>query len=507
MSHSTIHPRDVLNAVRKHKLLLIAPIVLCTSAAVVVALLRPATWEASQALVVRSETGETTAKLGRATQLEDMKSTQETILEFAKSRAVLMKALAQVGPGPNDKQTDNWPTEAALEGLQDAVSLSPPKGAEFGKTELFYLKVKDHDRARAIALATAICSQLQERLAALQAETSRGSIDELTQSASLARKELDKATAALGAMEQNVGNDLAELRILSDSPSGDSDLRRNLVELEKELRGYKATQVENEESLKLLQEAQASPEKLLAAPSLLLKSQPALGRLKDGLVDAQLRSGQALGTMSEDHPMVRGARESERVIRQQLYGEIGIAIQGVQADLKVGADRIQLLEQQVSAIQQRLTKLIDLRVQYANLADAVKNRSETLKTVEHELADARARNAAALATTRLNLVDKPDAGTRPIGPGRSMIAAGGLGGGLLISAAILFLLINPAPVHKPAIAEEQPVSASQEQPGPQTLVLAATPDTVTPEIGVPETAKPAPTGKLTLGKALQRVAG
>jgi hypothetical protein len=82
-----------------------------------------------------------------------------------------------------------------------------------------------------------------------------------------------------------------------------------------------------------------------------------------------------------------------------------------------------------------------------------------------------------------------------------------LGGGLLISAAILFLLINPAPVHKPAIAEEQPVSASQEQPGPQTLVLAATPDTVTPEIGVPETAKPAPTGKLTLGKALQRVAG
>ena len=38
MSHSTFHPRDVLNTVRKHKLLLIAPIVLCTSAAVVVAL-------------------------------------------------------------------------------------------------------------------------------------------------------------------------------------------------------------------------------------------------------------------------------------------------------------------------------------------------------------------------------------------------------------------------------------------------------------------------------------
>jgi uncharacterized protein involved in exopolysaccharide biosynthesis len=199
--------------------------------------------------------------------------------------------------------------------------------------------------------------------------------------------------------------------------------------------------------------------------------------------------------MSEDHPMVRGAREAERVIREQLYGEIAVAIQGVQADLHVGADRIQLLEQQVKAIQQRLTRLIDLRAEYANLADAVKNRSETLKTVEHELADARASNAAALATSRLNLVDKPDAGTRPVGPGRSVIAAGGFGGGLLISAAILFLLINPAPVHQPAVAEEQPAPVVEDQPEPQTLVLASTPG------------RPQPAGKLTLSKALQRVAG
>jgi uncharacterized protein involved in exopolysaccharide biosynthesis len=72
MSHATIHPQDVLNTVRKHKLLLIAPIVVLTGVAVIYALLRPATWEASQALVVRSETGETSAKLGRARQLEEM---------------------------------------------------------------------------------------------------------------------------------------------------------------------------------------------------------------------------------------------------------------------------------------------------------------------------------------------------------------------------------------------------------------------------------------------------
>ena len=486
MSQATIHPQDVLNTVKRHWLLLAAPVIVLTAAAVTYALLRPATWDASQALVVRNETGDASNKLGAISQLEDMKTTQETILELAKNRGVLLNALTEVGR-PADAATGKWPNEQALEGLQDSVSVVPPKGAEFGKTEVFYLKVQDHDRQRAIDLAAAISAQLQQRLSALREATSRGAIDELVHSQSLAQDDLTEATKALSTMEKHVGKDLAELRILSDSPSGDSDLRRNLLELEKELRAYKATQVENQESLKLLQEAQADPQKLLAAPGLLLKSQPALSRLKDGLVDAQLRSGQALGTMSEDHPMVRGAREAERVIREQLYSEIAVAIKGAEADINIGADRIQSLEADLAATQARLNRLVGERAQYSNLAEAVKNRAETLKNVEHQLAEARATHAAALSTSRINLVDKPDAGTRPIGPGRSVIAAGGFGGGVLVAAAILFLLIHPVPVHEPAVAEDPSE--------PRTLPL---------ENNTPVLAKPA--GKLTLSQALQRVA-
>jgi polysaccharide biosynthesis transport protein len=485
MSQATIRPQDVLNTVKRHWLLLVAPVIVLTAAAVTYALLRPATWEASQALVVRNETGDASNKLGAISQLEDMKTTQETILELARNRGVLLNALTKVGR-PADA-TGEWPNEKALEGLRDSVSVVPPKGAEFGKTEVFYLKVQDHDRQRAIALAAAVSVQLQQRLSALREATSRGAIDELVRSQSLAQEDLTEATKALSSMEKQVGKDLAELRILSDSPSGDSDLRRNLLELEKELRAYKATQVENQESLKLLQEAQADPQKLLAAPGLLLKSQPALSRLKDGLVDAQLRSGQALGTMSEDHPMVRGAREAERVIREQLYNEIAVAIKGAEADINIGADRIQSLEADLAATQARLNRLVAQRAQYSNLADAVKNRAETLKNVEHQLAEARAAHAATLSTSRINLVDKPDAGTRPIGPGRTVIAAGGFGGGVLVAAAILFLLIHPVPVHSPAVVEEP------SEPG--TLSL---------EASAPKLAKPA--GPLSLSKALQRVA-
>lgn len=512
-AHSIIRPQDVLHTITTHKRLLAAPIVVLTAVAVTYAIVRPKTWEAAQALVVRSESSDTLSRLGRATELEQMKSTQETILELAKSRDVLLGALKEVGPGSEDSAV-HWPSEKALEALQESVAVEPPKGAEFGKTELFYLKVKDHDRARATALAGAISTQLQDRLANLQKTSSQGSIKELDRSVTLAQEELETATQRLGAMERRVGNDLAELRILTESPSGDSDLRRNLVELEKELRAHKATQLENEESLSVLKEAESDPSKLMAAPSLLLKSQPALARLKDGLVDAQLRSGQALGTMSEDHPMVRGAREAERVIRNQLHDEIALAIKGVEADQQVGADRIKSVESQIAEVQQRLSRLADMRAEYANLSDAVKSRSETLKAVEHELADAKARHAAANATSRLSLVGSPDTGTRPVGPGRTVIAAGGLGAGLLVSTAIAFLLIQPTPVPPTAAVAMEPASnaPSVSEVVPAAINAAAADPVVPAPAELPtirladdELAKPA--GRLSLSKALQRVAG
>ncbi len=518
MSHtpSVIRPEDVFRTIRGHKTLLAAPIVVLTVVAAAFAIVRSTTWEAAQALVVRSEASDTLSRLGRATELEQMKSTQETILELAKSRDVLLGALEHVGP-ESDNETAHWPNEEAFESLQASVAVEPPKGAEFGKTELFYLKVKDRDRSRATALAVAISVQLQHRLADLQRATSEGAINELDRSVTLAHSELAVATNRLGAMEKRAGNDLAELRILTESPSGDSDLRRNLVELEKELRAHKASRLENEESLKVLKQAADDPEKLLASPSLLLKSQPALARLKDGLVDAQLRSGQALGTMSDDHPLVKGAREAERVIREQVHDEISLAIKGVEADLQVGADQIKATEAQIIEAQARLSRLADMRAEYANLSDAVKSRNETLKAVEHELADARARNAAANATSRLSLVGTPDTGTRPIGPGRSVIAASGFGAGLLVSAAIAFLLVQPSPLLPAPASEAVPNKVASVEPAPpvaaavvaETLseqALEASPEQAA-TIRLAGDTLPKPVGKLTLSKALQRIAG
>src|SRR6185437_15562381 len=103
--------------------------------AVAYAALRPVSWEATQALLVRDEAVGNTIRPGRFTHLDDMKTAQETVLELIKSRSVLAGALASVGPPADYTSPEPWPSAEAIEALQQTIKLTPPKGAEFGKTE------------------------------------------------------------------------------------------------------------------------------------------------------------------------------------------------------------------------------------------------------------------------------------------------------------------------------------------------------------------------------------
>lgn len=467
MSHATIRPHDVFDAIKQSPWRIALPVILVTTLALGYALVRPTTWEATQALVVRDEAGDRLARPGRFTLVDEMKASQETILELAKSRTALVDALKFVGPPADYANPQAWPSEADIEALQGSIKIVPPKGAEFGKTEMFYLKVTSTDRERALKLAQALSHELQERFGELRETKARSTIEELTKATALAQADVNSATGALAKLEQSVGSDLAELRILNDLPSGDSDLRRTAIELDKELRAYRATQTENEESLKLLHEAEHDPTKLLASPGVLLKSQPALGRLRDGLVDAQLRTGQALGTMSDEHPLAKGARAAEQAIRNQLHDEISVAIRGVEADMRVNVDRMKSLEVQSAAIQGRLERLGAVRADYANLAAAAKNRLESLKTVEHDLAEAKASQASSRSSSLISLVGEAETGGRPVGPGRASLVAAGFGGGLMLACGILFLTVTP---RKQEIDEE---SGALQFPSPRSATAAS----------------------------------
>lgn len=229
-----IHPRDVFDAIKRHPWRLLAPALATGILGLVAALVRTPTWEASQAMIVRDEAGGgRTARPGHFGQLDAMKTVQETILELSHSRGVLERTLTEVGPPANySRDPAQWPTAQDIEELQDAAKLAPPKGAEFGKTELFYLKAQANDRQRAIALASALGRNLQERFEELRKTQAQGVINELIKTVSLAQADLEASTATLTKLESSVGHDLAELRMLNESPSGESDLRKMTVDLE-----------------------------------------------------------------------------------------------------------------------------------------------------------------------------------------------------------------------------------------------------------------------------------
>ena len=292
---------------------------------------------------------------------EEMKNIQETILEVVKSRSVLATALREVGPPAGCPNPAAWPTERDIVEARANIKLAPPKGAEFGKTEVFYLDSQAEDRARSVALNAAVFKQLRIRFQELRDAKAQSMIDELTKTVHLAQTDLDQATAALTATENRVGSDLAELRSMQDVASSDSALRRSAEEIRAQLRENAATEKTDLQLLAVLAGAEDDPGRLVATPNRLLESHPSLNQLKNGLIEAQLRTAKLLGTMSAQHPLVRAAKESEEQIGRDLHNELAIARRGVEVEVRLTADRRALLEDQLATTNERLQRLAAVR--------------------------------------------------------------------------------------------------------------------------------------------------
>ncbi len=446
-------PQEVVRLLAVHRSRWLAPAALVAIVAAVYALASQPTWQASQALILRNEAAAGESGLGKFNRADEMKTVQETILELVKSRAVLRAALVEIGS----------PAAAAdIQQLRDVVTLVPPKGAEFGATEVFYLDVRDHDRPRAVALNRAIATQLQAQFQQLRDLKAQSMIDELTKTATLADSDLKGSLARLSKIEAAVGSDLAELRVLNnEATSDDGTLHRTRTELESELRQACAADKANEQLLGLLNDAAADPGRLLATPNRLLESQPALRRLKDGLVDAQLRTAALQGHMSAAHPLVLAAKEAEEEIGRHLHDELAIAARGVEGDRRLSADRVARLRGQLSETTDRLRRLAEFRAAYNNQLAETNNRTRLLERAQQNLAEARSAQAGAKAASLLTCIDSPDAGIRPLGPSRAAIILLGIAGGLLLGFGVVFLTVPKAQPGPAALPENQLVSLPQ----------------------------------------------
>lgn len=489
-----LSPADVLRILQQQPRRWVIPTVVMTVAAIVFALVKPASWEASQALIVRQEAAGSEYAGGKFTDVTEMKTVQETILELAKSKDVLEAALVEIGPPAAHKPGALWPTDRDIASLRGRLKIIPSGGAEFGTTEVFYLKITTGDRQRAVKLVGEVCDQLETRYQTLRDAKAQSMVDELTRSVALADENLATDTARLAKFERQVGADLAELRMLHALPSGSSDIRQKLVAMEGELRGYETERRRNEQLLDLLDDANQDPTKIIASPDSLLTSQPALRRLKDGLVDAQLATARLLGSMTTEHPSVKAARQAEQEIRGHFHNELPVAIEGVKVDLRLNTDRVETLRRQLGTGRDRLVRLAGMRAEYTNLLATTENRTAMLETARGKLADAQARQVVAHSASLIARIGAPDGGVAPVGLSKAAIAMFGMVTGLMTGFGMVFLSTNPQVVPSDAKARgplKVPVAAPAKADRPK--ITPASKMTTSPKIAPSSKITPAPT--------------
>jgi uncharacterized protein involved in exopolysaccharide biosynthesis len=463
VADQALNPFELIRMFGTHLSWWIVPMVGCALLAGVYALVAPRSWRATQGFIIRPEAAAVSEeRVGKFADLSEMKTLQETILELAKSQSVVRATLEQVGP-PRKSRRESWPTLVDVENFRRAIDMRPPGGAEFGKTEVFYLSVRDADRARAEALVSAWCDQLERRMQKLRAVRAQGMIAELERTVAMADNDLAAQTARLAEFEAKIGPDLAELRTLNAQIGNQGEVSQELQGIEAERRANDIRQRENVQLLHLLRAVQNDPQQLLATPVTLLQSQPAVSKLKDALVEAQLNTAGLLGSRTENHPLVIAAREREDFVRRQLHDELAAAIRGLEIDIELNVEREEALAHRWRAARERLSRLAESRAEYAALVASVENHTRLVEAARKNLADARARHAGAQGASVIARIDGVEAGVRPVGLGRLTITGMGGVAGLMAGLGIVVLFGNPPTARKAvdtAVQASFPLSSS-----------------------------------------------
>lgn len=450
---TSLTPSELVQLAKEHRRTLFLWTVAGALLTLVAVLVAPRNWSAYQGLLIRGDAaGYANQRLGKFTDLSEMKTVQETLLELAKSQSVVKAVLEEVGPSEPQSVYDSlvasfrwstgaasWPTDQHVVDFRDQLSFAPPGGAEFGKTEVFYIGVLDPDRARAAALVDAMSHQLEARLQELRNTRAEGLVQEVAHSVGIAKAELDNSVARLTAFEQEIGADLAELRNMTSPIGGQSEFGQRALAIEAELRLARKEIQGKQALLAELRSAVEDPERLASTPDALLVGQPGLRRLKAGLVEAQLGVARIGGARTAQHPFVQAARHVQEKTMEELKTELPTAIASVELDLEVSARREQELAEQIDALRGRTAELASHRTEYAELTASVEARTQVLSVALKQLTDAESHQAGASSTSLLSRIDGVESSIRPVGPSRKVVVAAGALAGLLLGVTVVLL--------------------------------------------------------------------
>lgn len=481
---------------RKHLLLALLPFALFSAIAATYVTVKRPPWKATQSLQVRDELAFQTVMPGRFDSLDMMKMVQETIHDTVRRQTVVEKVLKSMPPPADYEHPENWPNLFDVEGLQNSISLSPPNGAEFGRTEVLLLSVKSETAERAKQLVARLANELQVELNHLRDKRAESIENELKESVKLAQSELQAATLELADFESGLGPILVDLRsISSDIGSGGSGLQTQLNVVLGELRGANQRYEALSKQLQYLRQASEDPNNLISFSSEILTAQPALRKLKDELIVIQSSTARILGQFKPFHAKAKTAKEAENVVKRKILDEVRVAEKGLETQILIMENQIKRLQKVEEKLNLKFQRMAQIRAPYSELVKKVEQRRTVLNRALEELSRVSASRAAANTTHLITLIDEPFTGSQPEGMSKKVIIGTAGFAGLLSGIGLVFFAASPsfvgtmasrqsllendfsATVSSPAAAMSAAESPAAESPatGSSAAAMSATP--------------------------------
>lgn len=425
--------------------LLLAPVALFVALAAGYILTSTPKWRATQSIQIRDELALQTVMPGRFDSLDMMKMVQETIHDTVRRHAVVTKVLSALEPPADHKSPEQWPTIYDVEGLQAAISLSPPNGAEFGRTEVLLLSVKSSSIERAKKTVAILAEELKTEINRLRDQRGQSMENELKVTVTAAKTELELVSKEMSEFEKGCGDILIDLRnAVSESGSGPSGLLEQKSTLQKELRVAKQSQLELENQIRAIQIAKSDPNNVLSFSRELLAAQPTLQRLKEQLITIQSQTATTLGQFEKFHPRAKAAIRAESIIRQKIQEEVDTALNGLAAQVEVLNAQIKRLQDSQTGFDRQISKLAEVRAPYAEIVKQVEQKRAILNQSLQELSRAQATRAAAKTTNLISLIDGPYSGSRPEGLSKKIILGASGIAGLLSGVGLVFFAASPS---------------------------------------------------------------
>ncbi len=469
-----------LGAFRRHRLALLAPLSLCFLLSVGYALWGPKQWRASQVFHLRDEIIGRSNRPGVFASLDEMKVAQETVLEIARHPEVVRRTLEQLGPSSRSSR-GAWPSSKVVEETQGAIQVSAANGAELGKTDLIRLTVVADSPERARKFAEILRAETEVELRRVRYDRACSMQAELGRAVESAQASLAEISGTIEKFELEVGPDLAELRNLIEPKTGDILLYRNLGQIQTELRAVQS-QVDSAETQRALlaKAVQAANPDVLATPNNMLDLLPAVRRLKEGWVDAQLNLATVSGDYSHPHPKILAAEQAVAEVEEALRRELRQALSSLDDQITILQSNALRLTKLVDDTTARLQRLTEQRVIYDQLNEEYKRRDEVLRELQSEWVRTTSMTDAAQSADLLTRVADVQVASQPEGPSKRTLVGGSTLLGLLVGIGLVMFLTGPAPQIEPTRstrAESAPRNSepSLGAPSPSLQPAAADP--------------------------------